>query len=343
MPGGAKRREKQPLDGLVPEDVAAGHGKLYAAGGVPQDEAEDFLGAAVVHELADRGLAHVVPHTPTAPPSFRALAPDLALMGLLSEYQAKAAESHALIMTCMQRLREALSGPAAGREDGPQHLVRILTNKDEIIAHSMDLISSARSNWMSFETTDTDMPITEDFTIRIPPAMRGKVRCRAIYDQASVQHPVPAANIEHAVAQGEEARVTATVPMKMKLADETVALLPLSPTGSGGALLIRGSGVPILRALRDYFELRWATATRIGTGGRPSDCPLTSEQHQVLRLMAQGLTDEAIARRLDVSNSTVHRYTDAILRLLNVPNKSRFVAGILATQRGWLDDLEHSA
>jgi DNA-binding CsgD family transcriptional regulator len=341
MPGSAKRRGKRPLDGLVPGDIAAGHGKLYAAGGIPEEEAEEFLGGAdVVRELADRGLAHVVPHTPTAPPSFHAVPPDLALMGLLAELQARATVDHELIMTCLQRLRETLPGLAAGRDDEPRHLARILTDKDEIIGLSMDLISSARRDWMSLENTDTDMPITEDFTIRIPPVLRGKVRCRAIYDQAAVEHPVAAANIEHAIAEGEEARVVPAVPMKMKLADESVALLPLSPTGSGGALLIRGSGVPILRALRDYFELKWASATRIDSVQPPPDCPLTPEQYQVLRLMAQGLTNDSIARRLKFSSSTMSRYSDAILRHLNVPNKSRFVAGVNAKQRGWLDDLE---
>jgi len=335
MPNGVKRRGERPLDGLVPENVAAGHGKLYAAGGIPKDQAEEFLGGeAIVRELADRGLAHVVPHTPAAPASFQAVPPDLALMGLLAELQAKAADDHERIMTCVRRLHETLAGPAGGSENGPQDLARILTDKDEIIGLSMDLIFSARQDWMTLENTDTDMPITEDFTVRIPPALRGKIRCRAIYDQAAVQHPVAAANIERAVAEGEDARVVPMVPMKMKPADESVALLPLSPTGSGGALLIRGSGVPILGALRDYFELKWATATRIGTGGPPPGCPLTPEQYQVLRLMAQGLTDEGIARRLKISASTMHRHSDAILRQLNVPNKSRFVAGVNAMQRG---------
>lgn len=341
MPDNGKRRGKRLLDGLLPEDVTDGYGKLCTAGGVPQDQAEEFLGGeTIVRELTARGLAHVVPHTPTGPASFQAVPPDLALMGLLAEFQASAAADHELIMTCLQRIRETLPGPMAGRDDEPRHLARIVTDKDEIIALSMDLIHSAHQDWMSLENTDTDMPITEDFTIRIPPALRGKIRCRAIYDQAAVQHRVAAANIEHAVAEGEEARVVPTVPMKMKLADRSVALLPLSPTGSGGALLIRGSGVPVLQALRDYFEMKWATATRIGSGQPPPACPLTPDQLRVLRLMAQGVTDEAIARRLNVSTSTVHRHTDAIMRHLNVPNKSRFAAGATARQRGWLDDME---
>jgi DNA-binding CsgD family transcriptional regulator len=211
-----------------------------------------------------------------------------------------------------------------------------------IIARSSDLINSAHHNWMTLENTNTDMPITEDYSVRIPQPMRGKVVCRSIYDQAAAEHPSAFKAIEHAVAEGEEARVVQTVPMKMKLADVFVALLPLSPTSSCGALLIRGD-VPVLHALRDYFELKWATATPFGTGEAPPDCPLSHEQFQVLELMAKGLTDKAIMHRLGVKERTISRRVDAIMKQLNVPNKNRFTAGVIAHQRGWVGNQEATA
>jgi hypothetical protein len=45
------------------------------------------------------------------------------------------------------------------------------------------------------------------------------------------------------------------VPMKMKLTNHTAALLPLTPTGTSGALLIRAP--VITAALRQYFEMLW--------------------------------------------------------------------------------------
>jgi DNA-binding CsgD family transcriptional regulator len=336
----SKRDGKRALDGLVPEEVAAGHGLLYASGGIPKDLAEERLGSDLIRELMERGLAHTAPHTPTSPPSFRAVSPDVALLTLLAELQARTAQDHDMIMKCLERLREVLPGPAGGCGEDPRHAATILTDKDEIISKSGDLIHSVNQDWMTLENTDTDMPITEDFAIRIPPLLRATIRCRAIWNQAAVEHPVALKHIEHAVAEGEETRIVQTVPMKMKLADRLVALLPLSPTASGGALLIRGSDVPILHALRDYFELKWATATRFGTGHAPPGCPLTREQLQVLNLMGNGLTDGAISHRLDISESTVSRHVTAILKYLNVPSKSRFVAGAIAHQRGLITDLE---
>jgi DNA-binding NarL/FixJ family response regulator len=55
---------------------------------------------------------------------------------------------------------------------------------------------------------------------------------------------------------------------------------------------------------------------------------------QVLRLAAQGMCDESIARQLGVSVRTVRaRFADAMAEL---GTQSRFHAGVEATRRGWL-------
>ena len=341
MADGRKRKAKRPLDGLVADEVAEGYTMLRASGGVPRELAEQRLGSAdLLRELSERGLAHVVPTSTTGPASVQAVTLDMALLTILAELQARTVQDFGLFMTCLERLREALPGPSGGCDEDPRHLVRIITDRDEIIALSSDLINSAHRDWMTLENTSTDMPITEDAGVQIPQAMRGTVRCRSIYDQAAVEHPGAFKAIQRAVAEGEEARVVQVVPMKMKLADLYVALLPLSPTASSGALLIRGGDVPVLRALRDYFELKWTTASPFGSGQAPPDCPLTPEQFQVLELMAKGLTDGAIRRRLGLTASTMSRRVDVIMKQLNVPSKSRFTAGIIAHQRGWAGNLE---
>ena len=55
---------------------------------------------------------------------------------------------------------------------------------------------------------------------------------------------------------------------------------------------------------------------------------------QVLRLAAQGLSDEGIARHLGLSVRTVRaRFADAMAEL---GAQSRFHAGVEAARRGWL-------
>ncbi|WP_374201564.1 response regulator transcription factor [Actinocorallia sp. API 0066] len=54
----------------------------------------------------------------------------------------------------------------------------------------------------------------------------------------------------------------------------------------------------------------------------------------MLRLLAQGLSDDAIARRLRVTTSTVRRHCAAIREELGVA--TRFAAGVEAARRGWI-------
>ncbi len=50
--------------------------------------------------------------------------------------------------------------------------------------------------------------------------------------------------------------------------------------------------------------------------------------------MAEGLHDDAIARRAEISTTTVRRHIAAIMGRLNVT--SRFAAGAAAQRRGWV-------
>ena len=61
---------------------------------------------------------------------------------------------------------------------------------------------------------------------------------------------------------------------------------------------------------------------------------LPSVQQKVLELMAEGLNDDAIARRLAISTTTVRRHITAIMHRLHVT--SRFAAGAAAQRRGWI-------
>jgi DNA-binding NarL/FixJ family response regulator len=110
-------------------------------------------------------------------------------------------------------------------------------------------------------------------------------------------------------------------------------MLPLTPAGTGGALLIRAP--VIIAALREYFEMLWERATPLvpERGTQPGE-QVTPAQRKVLQLMAEGLHDDAIARRAGISTTTVRRHITAIMDRLNVT--SRFAAGAAAHRRGWI-------
>jgi len=320
---------------LVPAEVIAAYDRLLATDGCPKDQAEDLVGdAEVVAALTGWGMAHVRPPSPRDPAWFSPASPDLALQGVLAGHQTQLARDQELLLDGHRRLTDAQAHYGT-RMTGtfPAHLVTVVSDPDEISDLSASLRNAARQDWMTLDNLHTDMPLTEDSAQLPLPAFGGRLNCRAIYTSAAMNDPAARQVIQICADAGEQSRLLPNVPMKMKLADSNTALLPLTPTGTAAALLIRAP--VIIQALRDYFELLWDRATPLKPDRSPAPADrLPPAQQRVLELMAEGLPDDAIAHRLNVSTTTVRRHITAIQKRLNVT--SRFAAGAAAQRRGWI-------
>jgi DNA-binding CsgD family transcriptional regulator len=80
-------------------------------------------------------------------------------------------------------------------------------------------------------------------------------------------------------------------------------------------------------ALRALAESEWDRA-------RAADDALAPSEDTLLRLLAEGKTDTAVAARLGVSPRTVRRHAAGLMGRLGAT--SRFEAGARAAQRGWI-------
>jgi two-component system response regulator DevR len=70
------------------------------------------------------------------------------------------------------------------------------------------------------------------------------------------------------------------------------------------------------------------------TADADQEQPLNERQREVLRLIAEGLSNREIAERANLSEYTVKGYVEEILERLDARN--RVHAAILATKRGWI-------
>ncbi|MFJ2061321.1 helix-turn-helix domain-containing protein [Streptomyces sp. NPDC087908] len=84
------------------------------------------------------------------------------------------------------------------------------------------------------------------------------------------------------------------------------------------------------RTVLPMFDALWECATRVGSAGSP----LTVDQRELLALLAAGLKDESIARRLGVHVHTARRRISRMRNELGAD--TRFQAGVQAADRGWL-------
>ncbi len=280
-------------------------------------------------ELLDCGMAHVGSASPD-PPNLVPAPPELALQGILRKKQQRLLTDCEQLMDGHRRLsRMERAQPSVN--EVRHRLVEVVSDRTEISRLSHALVNTARDDWMSLENSRLETPLDEATGYTPPPAFANSVRCRAIYETTLMENPIGARTIEEAMSHGEEARLLPRIGMKMKLADESLAMLPLTPTGMEGAMVIRSA--VIAGALREYFELLWERAQPVGTT-RESRTGLPPVEERILPLLAQGLTDEAIAHRLDVSLPTVQRRLADLKKRLAVDTRVAIV--VAAMRRGWI-------
>lgn len=132
---------------------------------------------------------------------------------------------------------------------------------------------------------------------------------------------------------GGEVRTHPVLPMRIILVDRKIAVLPIDPDDSAkGALVLREHSV--VAALLALFTQIWQAARPLGTAELPDDQGLNPQERELLRLLAQGMTDEAASKQLALSVRSVRRLMSDIMDRLDA--RSRFEAGLRAAERGWL-------
>ena len=91
----------------------------------------------------------------------------------------------------------------------------------------------------------------------------------------------------------------------------------------------RGRAAPLLSALRRLARRRPSprTGRQVPVAGPDAAAPvLTPRELDVLRLVAQGLTNPGIARQLVLSEHTIHRHLANIFRKLNLSSRAAAAA-----------------
>lgn len=143
--------------------------------------------------------------------------------------------------------------------------------------------------------------------------------------------------LDEAIGLGHRVRTMDAVPVLLSVVDDEVGVIPFSDAaGNVGAHFLRD---PDLAApLLVLFDELWGMATPLEGSSKTfhgHDERISEHRmRQVAGLMAAGLKDETIARRLGVSPRTVRRTVAAMMAQLGAD--TRFQAAHLAVQEGWL-------
>ncbi len=306
---------------VVPEKVEAGLGLTETEARAGWDELRE-LG------LLRPGLL---------PDEVDSVAPDTALIGLLTRQRetlrAQRDELAAIVESAeslMERYRPAVLRETAEievelvtKENRRRHFMQDFDATITGSASSMHPGPLPRSEVL-VHSLESDVALIE----------RG-VHVRAIYNQSINSAPRQRKFLSDLTATGVEVRLASQVPFDLLIADTHTALLPAVPEDPGGpAVIVRGPA--LVRSYLAMYEDVWLRATpyqsRAEVGGTDVEGELTEQHRTTLRLLANGLTDERIARKLGVSLRTVSRLVSEIMRHLQAD--SRFQAGVLAATHG---------
>lgn len=271
--------------------------------------------------------------------SARPVDPSVGLVALLSRQRAEVAEQQNRIEQCQLAVEQWLLSHKDNLKTASAPQVERLDGVGAVRAKLEELASGCRDEVWSFNPggPQSAANLARSRPLNQETLSRG-VQVKAVYLD-SVRNDV--ASVEHArwlTALGGDVRTVPLLPMRMLVVDREAALVPIDDRDSSlGALLVSGSG--LVTGLVALFTSTWRVARPLGT--RPAREPSmpSVQEREALALWAQGNTDEAVARRLGVSQRTVRRISESICERAGA--HSRFELGARAMELGWLtaDDL----
>ncbi|MFF9979097.1 hypothetical protein [Streptomyces erythrochromogenes] len=323
-------------------------------------------GRVTAHTAAGPATAPVVGSAPGSAVDPRvdpAVDPAAVLRILIQRRQAllhrESAELRSL-RTYADRLAHELLPPPS-LPPGPPAGVEVLTSAEAVTARLDTLLDSAETEVLvlnrSALTTSRSAGVGmtgeageegeageagEAGADRIRRLLARGVAVRTVTDRRGSDFPEWARELIALTRLGLQARIGQRLPTSLVLVDRRTCLLPTPPTPStpptplsddagadGAAALVFGDSL-LHHAALPLFESLWARATPVGS----PDGPLSAEQRELLGLLASGLKDETIARRLGVHVHTARRRITRMLEDLDAD--TRFQAGVQAAIRGWL-------
>ncbi|HEY2058233.1 helix-turn-helix domain-containing protein [Amycolatopsis sp. NBC_01480] len=326
------RQQLRDLDAL---GIPAADARVYTALlGHPRTRAVDLAEqcglsaqqvARALSRLATGGLASRVPGRPAR---YLAAPPDIALGGLAAERAAELRGARAAIEDLMEVHREA------SRFTHPAELVEVVTGAENIDSRVRRLQDGARTQIRGFDRPPYVSPPGGNLGHEHRRLTDG-VAYRVIYDREAIALPGRLhGDILISGTHGERSRVRPQLPIKMVLADEQTAVIPISssPHVVDAAYIIHASA--LLDALVTLFEAEWDRAVPLNEALNPATSGRDPETSELLALLAAGQTDAGIGRALGWSPRTTQRRVRALMTELNAT--TRFQAGMNARERGWL-------
>ncbi|MFF9568832.1 helix-turn-helix domain-containing protein [Streptomyces sp. NPDC014685] len=291
----------------------------------------------VLTVLTEKGL---VSATDRAPRSFAATPPDVALLPHLQKQSDALDHARLAVTELLETYRRTR------RRRDPDQLIEVITGAEALRQHLRRIQDDTRHEMLWFcKAQYVAMPSGSN-EAEYDALARG-VRYRVLYERAFFDDSGAVANVVRGMRAGETARAVPDLPLRLAVADRSIAICPLVPGGPSGSTeepttaLVRGSS--LLEALVALFERYWEDAVPLhvsesgtvsGTDGSSGNHELSATDRQLLSLLVAGVADKAIASQMGLSRRTVQRRVQAMMALAGAT--TRMQLAWQAAQRNWM-------
>ncbi|MFF9345352.1 MULTISPECIES: hypothetical protein [unclassified Streptomyces] len=262
-----------------------------------------------------------------APAPDRLVPPRAGLGALLERRQSELARTQLEIDATRAAVADLLTEyTALGREPLPDGGTERFAGAEAVRRTQADLAARATDEFLALAPSpaaDADDPWRLDLPLLRETATRG-VSVRILATD-------PTEELRHLAAAGAEIRLLPSPPVLLSLADGADAALPLDPAAPrDGVVLLHEPGV--LAGLRALFRHLWDAAEPLPATPVPGAPGCTPQERALLRHLAEGLTDEAAARRLGISLRSERRLISQLSEQFGA--RSRFQLGLEAARSG---------
>jgi len=293
-------------------------------------EASDADVTRSMENLEDKGF---VRRSHASPEKFRAQPPQVAFERLLSEQEKELHRSQERLSAWRieaSRLTHELSRSSSTTSYGE---FERLVEMDDVVGRLRQLARSVRVRVDSVLPSVPSRHALGQAKVDDGEMLDRGVAIRAIYPSEARQNDDALEFAQWFTERGGQVKTAIDLPPRFVIYDGDVALFRSDPPHGGhGSILINTPGAVMI--LQAYFDLLWHTGEYLIDPATEGEC-LRAEERELLRLLAHGYKDEAIARAMGISIRTLRRMVNALTSRTGAG--SRFELGVQAVKRGWLD------
>ncbi|MEV4943991.1 helix-turn-helix transcriptional regulator [Streptomyces zaomyceticus] len=288
--------------------------------------------ARALDTLADLALLRST--TADSSGGLRLVPPRVGLGALLERRQNELTRTQWEIDASRAAVADLLTDYTALGRDPLGGAVERFTGDESVRRLQTDLTGQARGALLALAPTTVSGggPWEIDVPLHLDLLARG-VGVRILHLDSTDGTPERRRAVRELTRAGAEVRTLPSLPLQLRIVDGDSAVLPLDPDDPDqGALLLREPGA--LTGLRALFTHLWDGATPLSDAGGEAGEPgaYTPQERALLRFLAEGLTDEAAARRLGISLRSERRMISGLSERLGA--HSRFQLGLAAARIG---------